>query len=480
MSSVDNARRRAATAPSPLATRLAPWLVALAGIALTLAAFWPGYLSWDSAYQWWQARGGELDPTHPPVMVHLWQVSRAVLPDPGGMLVLQATLWWSALALFANALGGSASRRAATVALLGVWPPLLAVLPHLWKDVWLAALFALAVALLAAELRSPRAPWRYAAFVALALGCAFRFNALPAALPLLAWVAWRSFEGTRDALWPTNPGVSASPRAAMSRRKGIVVSLLTVALTTLVVIAGSALNRAPGRNVPVWPSIALWDLAAVSIAEDRLLFPPEWVDPALTVADLRRDFVPYVNVPSFDRGQLRLNYYYDYTPAQFARLRDAWLALPVAHPRAYLAHRATLSAYLFGLHPHEHPDSLVISPAIVAFKDNPALAPPSGRLHDALQSTLSRLVDVPLFAAWPYLLLAFGLVGRWALRRDGGTGALSGIVALSSLMLAAPLLVLAPSSDFRYLLWSVAAALLAAALAIAPKANGKANGKATF
>ena len=51
--------------------------------------------------------------------------------------------------------------------------------------------------------------------------------------------------------------------------------------------------------------------------------------------------------------------------------------------------------------------------------------------------------------------------------------ALSGLVALSSLALAAPLLVLSPSSDFRYLLWSVAAALLAAALSIEAKANGE-------
>lgn len=422
-------------------------LVALAGFALTLAAFWPGYLSWDSAYQWWQARGAPLDPAHPPVMVQLWRAARAVLPDPGGMLALQAAVWWAALALFANALGGGTMRRVATVVVLGGWPPLFALLPHLWKDLWMAALFALAVACLAADAQRPRRRWRVAALAAIALGCAFRINALSAALPLLVWIAWRE----------------TAPAPAF--RRGVRVALASAALLVVTVGVSLGVNRAPGKDVPVWPAIALWDLAAVSIEEDRLLFPPAWVDPALTVEDLRRDFVPYVNVPSFERGQLKLNFYYDYTPAQFAELRAAWLALPFDHPRAYWTHRARLSAYLFGLRQADHPDGLVISPGIVAFADNPPLAPNAGALNRVVQPALSRLVDTPVFAAWPYVVAAFAiLVAAIAGRRGPANRTLAGAVAASSLCLAAPLLVVSPSSDFRYLLWSVFAALLAAAL----------------
>lgn len=426
----------------------APWLAALAGFALTMLAFWPGYLSWDSAYQWAQARGTvALDPTHPPVMVRTWALVRGVLPDPGGMLGVQAALSWSALALLANALGGNAWRRAATVLLIGLWPPLFAVLPHLWKDVWMAALFALAVAALAQQARTDDADragaWGLVAFLTLTLACAFRINALPAALPLLGWLGWRLFR-TR-------------PRWAPVAGTGLLLMLVGV---------GHVLNRAP-RDVAVWPSIALWDLAAVSIAEDELLLPPDWIDPALTVADLRRDFRPDVNVPSFASGQLKLNYYYDYTPAQFAQLRAAWLALPTEHTAAYVEHRTRLSAYLFGLRQGEHDDALVLAPDIVGFADNPPLARNDGALNRWLQPKLSALVDTPLFAGWLYLVVAAALVARWARRRDGGFGALSGVVALSALMLAAPLVVLSPSSDFRYLLWSVLATLLAAALALA-------------
>ena len=418
----------------------------------------PGYLSWDSAYQWWQARGAALDPAHPPVMVHVWRAARSVLPDPGGMLALQAAVWWSALALFATAVGGGAWRRGATVAVLGLWPPLLALLPHLWKDVWMAGLFALAVACLAFDARTPRRAWRAGAVAALALGCAFRLNALPAALPLLAWIAWR--EATP----------ASAPHASRARRVAR-TALGTLALTAATLLVAAGVNRTPGKDVAVWPVIAMWDLAAVSIAEDRLLFPPDWIEPGLTVADLRRDFVPYVNVPSFAHGQLKLNPWFDATPAQFAALRDAWLALPLHHPRAYAAHRLRLSAYLVGLRQAEHPDSLVIAPGVVAFDDNPPLAANAGALNRWLQPLLGRTVDTPVFAAWPYLAGALAIaLAALGWRRGPVHRELAGAVAASALCLAAPLVVLSPSSDFRYLLWSVFAALLAAALWFAPPA----------
>ena len=422
--------------------RAAPWLAALAGLGFVLLAFWPGYLSWDSAYQWWQARSGGIDATHPPVMVRFWQLSRAVLPDPGGMLLLPLLVWWSALALFADALGGSTTRRVATVLLIGLWPPLLALQPHLWKDVWMTALFALAVACLAQDVREKHRGWRVAALVALLFACAFRFNALPAALPLLAWIAVRE--------WPVRKGWALAG---------------TLWLAVGLHLGASALNFVPGgHDKPVWPSVAMWDIAAVSIETNTLLFPPDWVTPDLTVADLYRDFQPQVNVPSFHSGQLKLNYYYDYTPEQFAQLRAAWLALPVDHPAAYARHRARVSAYLFGLRQGEHPDSLVLHPGVVAYQDNPAVARNDGPLNRWLQPVLDGLVDTPLFAPWIYLLAAAVLLALSLPRFRNAHQGLAGCVAASSLLLALPLVLLSPSSDFRYVAWCVLAALLAAVL----------------
>jgi len=423
----------------------APWLAALAGIAFTLLAFWPGYLSWDSAYQWWQARGAPLDPVHPPVMVRIWMLSRALLPDPGGMLLLQCLVWWSALGLFAQALGGPAFKRVAIVLVLGLWPPLLGLLPHLWKDVWMSCGFALAVALLAMDLRSPHRGWRLSALLALTLACAFRLNALSAALPLLVWIAWRE--------------------ASL----GTGMRLLCLLVSLVAVQTGSALiNHVPEeRQSPGWTMVALWDVAAVSIAENRLLFPPGWTSPDLSVADLRRDFVPYVNVPSFESGQLRLNPDFVHTKQEYDQLLRAWAALPFSHTRAWWWHRVELSSYLFGLRPAQLPDYLVLQPGVVAYADNPKVQRNDGPLHRWLQPRLYRLIDTPVFAPWLYLLLSLLLLAWQMLRRAfSGAQGLAVAVTASSLCLALPLTVLAPSSDFRYLGWSVLATLMALMLTL--------------
>ena len=70
--------------------RLAPWAAALLGLAVSLWVFWPGYMSWDSAFQWWQSRHDTFDSVHPPLMAMIWQLSDRVVPGPGGMFALQA------------------------------------------------------------------------------------------------------------------------------------------------------------------------------------------------------------------------------------------------------------------------------------------------------------------------------------------------------------------------------------------------------
>lgn len=437
--------------------RAAPWLAAALGLGAVLALFWPGYLSWDSAYAWWQARHAEFDPTQPPVLPRTWALARAVLPDPGGMLLLQLLPLWAGLALVAQALGGSASRRVALVLSLGLWPPVLALQPHLWKDLWMIGGFTFAIGCLAMDLRHDDRRWRLAALLALAAATAFRMNALPGALPMLAWLAWREGRGQRF------------PRLATVAGTG--------ALALLVAGAGALANHVPGRAVPMWPALAMWDLAAVSIAEDRNLFPPDWVDPALTVDDLRRDFSPWVNVPSFRAGQLRLNFYYEYTPAQYEALRAAWLALPREHAGAYAAHRWTVSRGLLGLEARAQPDYLVLQPGVVAFRDNPPLARREDAANRRVQSVLDHLVDAPVFAPALYLLAALAVLAHAAWRRAApGLAALAVVVALSAWALALPLAVLAPSTDFRYLGWPVLAGGLALWLAWAGHAHAGEDG----
>src|SRR3954452_16665481 len=81
-----------------------PWLIAIGGLAFDVAAFWPGQMSFDSAYAWWQARGGETTDIAPPMFIFVWRVVDALHEGPALMFALHLALFWSGLALLAGAL----------------------------------------------------------------------------------------------------------------------------------------------------------------------------------------------------------------------------------------------------------------------------------------------------------------------------------------------------------------------------------------
>jgi hypothetical protein len=451
------AQAASAAAPQGVWPRLAPWLAALAGLAVVLGVFWPGYMSWDSAYQWWQARHGQFDSVHPPLLAMIWQATDRLIEGPGGMFALQAALLWSALALFAVALPVRPLWRALIVLGIGLWPPLLGLQPHVWKDLWTLAGFAWALALLAQDLRAPHRGWLTGAVLALVFACAFRHNAITGALPLLGWIAWRAL--------PSRP--------AGARRRVAVVAL-TAALVVIVVFLASLPAR-DGRvrhTESIWSVVTLWDAAAVSLAENRLVYPPELVDPTLTLDDLRGKFADYSNTTVFETGKLRHSFDGPYTPEQRAALRQLAWALPTEHTAAYAAHRWRLAQLLYGWDRAGLPDGLVLMPGLHAYGDNPPLPVERSALHDRMLAGLLKLVDTPLFAGWIYLAFCLGLIAvaiRPGARHASIAQALAATVAASALLYALPLALVSGSAEFRYLAWPVLATLAAGVLSLSSR-----------
>ncbi|HEU0153531.1 MAG TPA: hypothetical protein VFQ84_09320, partial [Arenimonas sp.] len=428
--------------------RLAPWLAAALGAALVLWVFWPGYMSWDSAYQWWQARHDRFDGVHPPLMAMIWQATDRAVEGPGGMFFLQVVLLWSALAMFASALRLPAPARALVVLVLGLWPPLLALQPHVWKDLWMLAGFAWALALLAHDLRSPHRGWRAGAALALVFACAFRHNAISGALPLLAWIAWREAAHYAPAWTPR--------RRALPALAGTLA--LAVAAWLLAALPAQDARVRPADRV--WSVVTLWDAAAVSLAEGALVYPPVLVDPTLTLDELREDFTDYANTTLYVRGKVHNSVDGPYSPAQREAIDALAWSLPTAHTAAYLAHRARLAQLLFGGDRAALPDTLVMMPGHVGYGDNPPVAAQAHPLHARALAALQALIDTPFFAGWLYLLanVAVALIGARRARRSPAAG-LAAVAALSSLACALPLALVSGSAEFRYLAWPVLATL---------------------
>src|SRR4051812_8322154 len=128
--------------------RVSGYLVCLAGVVLTVAAFYPGVMSPDSIDQWMQGRTWNFYDIHPPIMSALWGVFDRVWAGPAGMLLFHNALFWGAAALFWRLTRDRSIVLASAFAAFGFMPQVLALLGSIWKDVGLGVALFMASALL--------------------------------------------------------------------------------------------------------------------------------------------------------------------------------------------------------------------------------------------------------------------------------------------------------------------------------------------
>lgn len=418
------------------------WLLCATAALLYSLAFYPGWLSFDSSYQWWQARSGDISNINGIGIVLLWRIALLLQDGPAPMLLLQLLLFWSGVAWIASALPARPVFRFGLIALLALAPASW-LLAQIWSDTALLALLVFATgAILRHRATASRAFFAIAVF-ALALGMSQRHNAMFAVAPLLLWLC----------------GVDAvASRAARWRRIAVAASL-TALLLIGVQLTTHLLTR---QWFPVLPSLTLWDLSGMSVHENRMLLPDYAVAPQSSVADLASAYVPWSNTPLFASPRAGVRYPFQPWPEEDQqRLTHDWLVTVARHPGAYLAHRGALLANLFGTRARDRPAELTFVPGPVQYRDNPSVP-----VHDSTSRRLAlrafdRLRDTAAFAAWPYLLLGAAAALHALRRRDARSAPVLWLCA-SAWAYALPYAVLAPAAEFRYLLWSCIASLIAA------------------
>ena len=125
--------------------------IAIAGFILSLLAFWPGFMEYDSFDQYGQVIGIlPLKDWHPASMTLLWRALITIYNGPQPMLVLQSLLYWSGFLYLALWLWRDTSKF--TLALTAVLVPFLPFLINftgvIWKDTHLAVVLFWAALLL--------------------------------------------------------------------------------------------------------------------------------------------------------------------------------------------------------------------------------------------------------------------------------------------------------------------------------------------
>lgn len=427
------------------APRLPAWLLVAAlvaaGFALTLLVFYPGYMTIDATYIHTYIEGWHYGDWQSPVMSVLWALIDPLAPGSASMFLLIATLYWLGFAVLGLALARRSFWLGALPPLLALLPPAFAFVGMIWRDVLFAAawLLAAAVVFAAAEGR-PR--WRRAAqLVALALiafGVLLRPNAILAA-PLLAGYA----------LWPLR---FVWKRLALGYLPAVLLGYGLVQVVYYGVLDAR-------RENPLH-SIMVFDLGGITYFTGENQFPVSW-SPEQSALLLTRDCYDPV----------RWDTYWTTDPCRFVmqrlerkddvifgtpRLVEAWRRALLAHPLAYLEHRATFMwTFLAGANLTL---PLYDSPATASFATNPYFTALVA-LHDALKETV-------LFRPGFWLLLAAGICALGWRARDVPAGAFAVGAAGSAGVYVLSFFPVGVATDFRYAYWCVLAVLAAAVPAL--------------
>jgi hypothetical protein len=423
-----------------------PWLVATIGAAASYALFAPGYVSFDSVVQFHEAMSGRYSNQHPPLMAILWRFTHALLPGGAGLLAAQMLAWWTGVALLARALRRGPWMESLVVLALGAFPALLGLIGHLWKDALMLALLMLATGAAAWGVAHARRGALLAAILVLVAAACIRHNAVLIVLPIAAWIGWQL--------------VARLPARA----------LVTTSIVVVAFAIPAAIERRPDvQRTQLWPLTAVWDIVAISIANDRLLLPPQVHAPGLSVTALAADFSPWTCLPTLVNHPVKSSVVVPYTDDEASALRTAWLEAIVAHPQAWLVHRGTYVAFQLGLRRDGVPPH-----AVLGLTDRDLPGHPAAPLAAWQQSTLDWLAaqrDGWMFRPWVYYLASLPLAVLAWRRRERPAARLALAVAAGGWLTLAALAVLSASAEFRYLAWGVACPLLMAVLLIARDAD---------
>jgi hypothetical protein len=421
-----------------------------AGFALSLAVFYPGYMSIDAEWVY-KTPLDSMGDWQSPIMTLLWRAIDPIAPGSMSMMLLMLALYWGGFALVAFTVARHAAWLGIAAMALAFAPPAFFFAGLIWRDVLFADFWLFAAGLTFATASRPAAtrwPAQTIAMLLVGIGVLLRPNAIIAAPLLAAYVIW--------------PAAFRWKRAAFLLVPGIVTGYALIH-----VVYYSVLNVE--REYPLH-SVFVFDLGGIThfIGENKfpVAFTPEQT----------------AMLTSTCYNPERWDYYWHITPCDFVmqrlmrkddkvfgtpRLAAAWRDAVRSNPLAYLKHRLTVMAKFLGR------DVLLVP--VLGYEEPARRVHAGNPLFMAMISVQNVLRPIGLFSVGFWLALAILIyVLAWRLRDTparafalGTTG--SGIVYVLTFLLVGV------AADFRYGYWCVLASLVGAIALLAGRGASAAS-----
>jgi hypothetical protein len=432
--------------PADQPSRPWPALLALAGFALSLAVFYPGVMNYDARYVYMDGQKGFYGDWQSPVMTWIWKVIDPIAPGVASMFLLIAGLYWLGIFVLSRSLARRSFTLAITLPLLALTPPLFAFVGMIWRDVFMAACWLLAVAIVfAAGRRTERMlAIKVVACALVALGVLLRPNAVAAAPLLITYIIW--------------------PQQFSFKRVVLAFVPVMVALAALVqVVYYGVLNAT--RQHPLH-SIVVFDLGGIAHFSGTNPFPVAWTPEEME--RVRSGCYDPEAWNSYWNGHCKFvmeKVEHEQKLFGTPALTRAWIDGIRNHPAAYIKHRLTFfGTFLFGRNAAmwtadiEHPPKLV-------FEDRWTFTA-LRHIHDALQPT-------PVFRGGTWLAACILLcIIAWR-RRTTPEGAFALATCGSGALYVLSYLPLGVACEFRYLYWAVLASAAGLVVVLLPKNDAK-------
>jgi hypothetical protein len=326
--------------------------VALVLMIFTIVVYYPGYMSPDSVAMLQMARTSVTSNVYSPLMSYVWRITDWFVPGPGGMLILQALVYWLSLALIAYSAGAGRILGILFVC-TGLWIPTFALQGTIWKDVGMQDFLLLGVAFALLGRRLGRTWPLLVAVVCLFFACGYRQNGILAAAPMLIVVLDYS-----SRVIPL-PSRWTDDRLAPVIYAGAGFAILGAFLGGL-----WCLNSYKIADGKLWSAALVHDLAAISVFQNTNYLPP-YVNPgnALTVEDLKHMYSPlhanslflpesrkFLGVPDPSPDKVMA---YMLTDKEARDLQFYWLTTVLDHFGSYLRHRSLMAERLLVLMPRQ-------------------------------------------------------------------------------------------------------------------------------
>ncbi|RBL85858.1 hypothetical protein DDE05_14120 [Streptomyces cavourensis] len=332
------------------------------------------------------------------------------------------------------------------LAVLAIAPPLLGTMLVVWKDVAVGACFISGIALLFAV--GPEKTKRTNLWMTLVAaffiwcGMAYRFNAAPAALPLLLLVGLQCVQ------------IDTPRRWLKAVATGGAIFLLFFALVWVVNNFRLPTFEHLARNTNA-DSIMTYDLIGISVYSGQSLIAGEDGQP-IDVGYLQSIYDPrHLNITGINDKEHRV--------VLRAKIGREWISAILSHPLAYIKHRNAVFREYIGLHNHEvfyvthgsiDENQLGVSFTPTAFKSRVVSELWESRLTWTARAYIYYLVAT-------IACLAALIMRAKSYRREWM------VFYVSGLFYVLPMYVLSPAADLRYNFWAVAAACMATFFALA-------------